>query len=920
MNDRDFPQKNHNSDSSEEDCCNSEEETIVLEAVSSIIKRSLKRKRRPSNIQKQKRTKIVRDRRQGRHLVDKDVVSAKSRYNVSSLVQKMQDFDENQKQYLRDIDFGSILDLTSGTVPWSFVQWLADHVDIKNEGFSFQQKFIPISSESFAHVLGVPAIGVPVPNESKITTAEFLQLFGLSEMPTIKFFRDKIKKGQEKVEFLRCFMIVALSSFYCPTSSTKPSTAYLGALMNIENIKSYNWAKFFQEWNLWYIKKYQNSTSSLAVCNYYIAVRYLDFLDFGSVQIQSSLPRISVWKGDMIKEYIKLDMDDGNFYGKLEVSNCFYTIKDIKDTCYGQAALDTAAHSGFSIERFRLSLDSFQQCTLSDKVKDSISSMFGDFAVNETDSISSKVQVHTDHDLSDKKKETEKPINSEFTTPQKLHAMFSGINNMGKENSPTLIDNLSGCKSSSIQCGQRTHNSENQLSSGRNINNILSTTTTTPDLSSESRIQSYSSHGYDGFENIGADDFEIDDGRPSLSLKESWLASPRGQVLRHEYMRKLAQRKSLCINEEELQPPEASVHVFQPPSPRMVDLFGTRTSPQRTNYVPNPNSPARNAANEIISISSQESPEVVFLRENRGSQINNSHDSSDDVYIGQHRLSPIRTNTSEDIDAIYEQDQEQKQYYQAIVRLANMDGFKHKMAIQIGNCKVSLDTFGNSFKPGGTIEAWVINLYCRILFLSNHPKNSNRHTFFHTSSEYFLEKWENETRRLYMKDQAIKAFEGAGKARKLHLTDSLHFPSLYNFHWFLFTVDIRDKKFIFMDSLFDKDSDLHQEVDNRMIMNFERTWNECRLKEIDFQQFEVIYPPVPKQNNGKDCGLHLMKSIELFKPRTSLMGKFSYKDMPNFRIQIANEMMFCEHNERHEIQEAVMTFKPHVHGKYARMG
>ena len=55
-----------------------------------------------------------------------------------------------------------------------------------------------------------------------------------------------------------------------------------------------------------------------------------------------------------------------------------------------------------------------------------------------------------------------------------------------------------------------------------------------------------------------------------------------------------------------------------------------------------------------------------------------------------------------------------------------------------------------------------------------------------------------------------------------------------------------------------------------------------------------------------------MKSIELFKPRTSLMGKFSYKDMPNYRIQLANDMMFCEHNEMHEIQEAVMTFKPHV--------
>jgi hypothetical protein len=207
----------------------------------------------------------------------------------------MQDFDEIQKPYLRDIDFGAILNLTTGTVPWSFVQWLADHVDIKNEGFAFQQKFIPISPESFGHVLGVPASGLPVPHESKFTTAEFLQLFGLSEMPTIKFFRDKIKKGQEKVEFIRCFMIVALSSFYCPTSSTKPSTAYLGALMNVDNNKSYNWAKFLQEWNLWYIEKYQNSSSTLAVCNFYIAVSLLHLIHVLSILIYTFQVFLEVW-------------------------------------------------------------------------------------------------------------------------------------------------------------------------------------------------------------------------------------------------------------------------------------------------------------------------------------------------------------------------------------------------------------------------------------------------------------------------------------------------------------------------------------------------------------------------------------------------------------------------------------------------
>jgi hypothetical protein len=249
-------------------------------------------------------------------------------------------------------------------------------------------------------------------------------------------------------------------------------------------------------------------------------------------------------------------------------------------------------------------------------------------------------------------------------------------------------------------------------------------------------------------------------------------------------MRKLAQRQFVSINEEGFQHPQSTFHAVHVPSTRKVDSFGTRTSPQRTNSVPSPNSPARNGGNDIISIvcvhitnslfilifiymvylkfviyasidimlnlgfiyfltlhgylpleltfidilcctdvdffknqSSQESPEVVFLKEIRGSEIDNSHDSYDDVYIGNHRLSPVRRHTSEAIDAMYdnnnlsnqksqassssilpprrivmpsryvsspydenissyEQDQDQKKHYQAIIRLANMDGYK----------------------------------------------------------------------------------------------------------------------------------------------------------------------------------------------------------------------------------------------------
>ena len=51
----------------------------------------------------------------------------------------------------------------------------------------------------------------------------------------------------------------------------------------------------------------------------FFQVRYLDFLDFGTILLQPTLPRVKVWKGDMMKEYIKLDMDEDNFYGNLNV-------------------------------------------------------------------------------------------------------------------------------------------------------------------------------------------------------------------------------------------------------------------------------------------------------------------------------------------------------------------------------------------------------------------------------------------------------------------------------------------------------------------------------------------------------------------------------------------------------------------------
>jgi len=142
-------------------------------------------------------------------------------------------------------------------------------------------------------------------------------------------------------EFCRCFMFVILGAFLCPNSSTKPSTKYLGALIDVDKIKDRNWAKFAYDWFICYVTKYlkerskqTRGTITLGGCIYHTTVRYLDFIEFGSIKLPPTLPRIRVWKGKLIKHFSELDKGKDGKYGSS-------TIKEFCQTCYAPATTMT---------------------------------------------------------------------------------------------------------------------------------------------------------------------------------------------------------------------------------------------------------------------------------------------------------------------------------------------------------------------------------------------------------------------------------------------------------------------------------------------------------------------------------------------------------------------------------------------------
>jgi len=204
------------------------------------------------------------------------------------------------------------------------VKWISDNVDTEKEEITIGSKCIKLSPQVVTQTLGTPEGELVVDSDEINGKAAFLAAFGLFEVPSIRYFSKKImaKDILPDADFCRSFMAVSLGTLFCPNSSTKISTKYMGALIVVDKIKDRNWSKYIHDWVMLYIKKYRKEptnaeqlTQTLGGCIYHLAVCCLDHIDFGPIQLPSTIPRIRVWKRKMIKVFSDMYMYTNGKYG-----------------------------------------------------------------------------------------------------------------------------------------------------------------------------------------------------------------------------------------------------------------------------------------------------------------------------------------------------------------------------------------------------------------------------------------------------------------------------------------------------------------------------------------------------------------------------------------------------------------------------
>ncbi|KAL6656605.1 hypothetical protein ACP70R_004385 [Stipagrostis hirtigluma subsp. patula] len=235
--------------------------------------------------------------------------------------------------------------------------------------------------------------------------------------------------------------------------------------------------------------------------------------------------------------------------------------------------------------------------------------------------------------------------------------------------------------------------------------------------------------------------------------------------------------------------------------------------------------------------------------------------------------------------------------YRAILNLGESE-FQGEFAVDIGSVRCTYRSLRDSLKPDGFVNNFVVNVFCRHLFMkaNGHPDVSKKHYFFSTIGDNFLKHPDDASQ-----DVLRRAFTRSKKARPLPESNLLFFPTLFENHWFVFVVDIKDNYFVFLDPFYKKDDDYQQHVRQRMIPSFQLHWDKYVPgdRDMKFDKYRVIYPVVPRQteDNLVDSGIIVMMILEHWNsPRAVLTSIFDLNDIPNIRVKIANELMFLPSN------------------------
>lgn len=199
----------------------------------------------------------------------------RNRASPARLVKLNRSLTNDQRNVIRAAGFGGLLLLKCTKMPNKLGKWLIRRYDpIRSEIVIRGRGSIPVNEETVLKNMGLPCDGFAVKFETDQEATDFIMKeYELGSAPDITALCDKIKamNGATDDKFLRAWLIVAISTFLCPTTSLSVSPRCYKALMNLEDVPLTNSCRFVMD----QLKLAMTSNKgSFCACIYHLVVSY----------------------------------------------------------------------------------------------------------------------------------------------------------------------------------------------------------------------------------------------------------------------------------------------------------------------------------------------------------------------------------------------------------------------------------------------------------------------------------------------------------------------------------------------------------------------------------------------------------------------------------------------------------------------
>ncbi|KAL6634601.1 hypothetical protein ACP70R_027272 [Stipagrostis hirtigluma subsp. patula] len=297
-------------------------------AEGSIKKKSVKRKTQQTEANASKRQKV-----KANEITDKQSTkqaSFRKRGAPKMLIEINNSLDDYQKDLIRNVGFGGLLDIKFPFIPEKLSAWLVGIFNIERSELVVPSRgSIKVDEAAVQRVLGLPNGQQPIEYKKLSHTdafKDFYKDFGHSDdlkAPTFveveNYFLGE-GKGQTSNVWLKKWLLFAISSVLCPTTSSRLSVRGCHAIADTTTITNFNWCRLLLEQLVKGVVDYTKGIkSSVSGCLLFLVILYLDSLEVDIEIDQVPENRISVWTKSLIDKVIEMDKTSSTTFGKLKL-------------------------------------------------------------------------------------------------------------------------------------------------------------------------------------------------------------------------------------------------------------------------------------------------------------------------------------------------------------------------------------------------------------------------------------------------------------------------------------------------------------------------------------------------------------------------------------------------------------------------